>query len=88
MVEFKKFVDAYAEVYGIEHLDVKTKVNKAVSHLTDVLTNVEDFSKTCIYLKDFMDHYDGMKLYHLEAEIKMNMARGDSFFEACREWDI
>ena len=87
MIEFKKFIDAYAEVNGLQHLDRSALVNNAVKHLSAILIETESFSTVCKYIKDFIDHYDNMKLYHLEFEIKMSTS-GDSFFEACEDWDI
>ena len=88
MIEFKKFIDAYAEVNGLQHLERSALVNSAVKHLSAVLIETENFSNVCRYIKDFIDHYDNMKLQHLELEIRMSMASGNSFFEACKEWDI
>ena len=88
MIEFKKFIDAYAEVYNLQHLERSALVNNAVKHLSAILIETENFSNVCRYIKEFIDHYDNMKLYHLEFEIKMSMASGNSFFEACEDWDI
>ena len=44
--------------------------------------------KPIIDEKEFIEHYDAMKEHHLEAEIHQCMEAGDSFFVACREWDI
>jgi len=88
MVQFKKFVDAFAEVYNLQHQERNLIVNNAVKHLSNILLERENFGAVCIYIKDFIDHYDNMKLYHLEFEIKMSMASGNSFFEACEDWDI
>ena len=88
MVQFKKFVDAFAEVYDLQHRDRNLVVNIAVRHLSNVLLERENFRAVCSYIKEFIDHYDAMKEYHLEAEIQQCMEAGDSFFEACEDWDI
>ena len=88
MIEFKKFVDAYAEVYNLQHQERSLLVNNAIRHLSNKLTEVEDFRAVCNYIKEFIEHYDAMKEHHLEAEIHQCMEAGDSFFVACREWDI
>ena len=88
MVQFKEFVDAFAEVYNLQHQERKLVVNNAVRHLSNVLLERENFRAVCTYIKEFIDHYDAMKEYHLEAEIQRCMEAGDSFFDACREWDI
>jgi len=88
MVQFKKFIDAYAEVYNLQHQERSSIVNNAVRHLSNVLLEREDFRRVCQYIKEFVDHYDAMKEHHLEAEIHQCMEAGDSFFVACREWDI
>ena len=88
MLEFKKFVDAFAEVYNLQHQDRKLLVENAVRHLSNILEEVEDFRAILNYIKEFIEHYDNMKEHHLEAEIHQCMEAGDSFFVACREWDI
>lgn len=88
MVEFKKFVDAYAEVYDLQHQERSLVVNNAVRHLSNILLERENFRAVCTYIKEFIDHYDAMKEYHLEAEIQQCMEAGDSFFGACEDWDI
>lgn len=88
MIEFKKFVDAFAEVYNLQHQERSLITNNAVRHLSNVLIERENFRAVCTYIKEFTDHYDAMKEHHLEAEIQQCMETGDSFFVACREWDI
>ena len=88
MVEFKRFIDAYAEVYNLQHQERSLTTNNAVRHLSNVLIERENFRAVCTYIKEFIDHYDAMKEYHLEAEIQQCMEAGDSFFDACKEWDI
>ena len=88
MVEFKKFVDAFAEVYNLQQQERSLIVTNAVRHLSNILEEVEDFRAVCNYIKEFIEHYNAMKEYHLEAEIHQCMNAGDSFFDACREWDI
>ena len=88
MIEFKKFVDAFAEVYNLQHQDRKLLVENAVRHLSNLLKEVEDFRAVFNYIKEFIEHYDNMKEHHLEDEIHRCMEAGDSFFVACREWDI
>lgn len=88
MIEFKKFVDAFAEVYNLQHRDKKLVINIAVRHLSNVLLERENFRAVCSYIKEFIDHYDAMKEHHLEAEIQQCMEAGDSFFVACGEWNI
>ena len=88
MVEFKKFVDAFAEVYNLQQQERSLIVTNAVRHLSNILEEVEDFRAVCNYIKEFITHYDAMKEHHLEAEIQQCMKAGDSFFVACREWDI
>ena len=60
----------------------------AVRHLSNILEEVEDFRAVCNYIKEFIEHYNAMKEHHLEAEVYQCMNAGDSFFDACREWDI
>lgn len=88
MVEFKKFIDAFAEVYNLQHQERGLVVNNAIKHLSNVLIEIEDFRAVFNYIKEFIEHYDAMKEHHLEAEIQQCMEAGDSFFVACREWDI
>lgn len=88
MIEFKKFIDAFAEVYSLQHQDRKLLIENAVRHLGNILEEVEDFRAVFNYIKEFIEHYDNMKEHHLEAEIHQCMEAGDSFFVACREWDI
>ena len=88
MLDFKKFVDAYAEVYNLQHQDRGLVVENAVRHLANILREIEDFRAILNYIKEFIEHYDNMKEYHLEFEIKMSMDSGYSFFEACEDWDI
>ena len=88
MVEFKKFVDAFAEVYNLQQQERSLIVTNAVRHLSNILEEVEDFRAVCNYIKEFISHYDAMKEHHLEAEVHQCMNAGDSFFDACREWDI
>ena len=88
MVQFKEFVDAYAEVYNLQHLDRSALVDNAVKHLSNILLERENFRAVCHYIKEFIDHYDAMKEHHLEAEVKQYMEAGDSFFVACRECGI
>ena len=88
MIEFSKFIAAFAEVYHLKRENTKEVVEAAIQHLSEVLRKTEDFRAVCTYIRDFMDHYEGMKEYHLEAEIYQCMNVGDSFFDACREWDI
>lgn len=88
MIEFKRFIDAYAEVYNLQHQERRLVVNNAVKHLSEVLLERENFRAVCGYIKEFVDHYDAMKEHHLEFEIRISMASGNSFFEACEEWDI
>ena len=43
----------------------------------------------CDYIESFMEKYNTMKEYGLDNEVKFHTAvLGDSFFEACEEWDI
>ena len=88
MVEFKKFIDAYAEVYNLQHQERRLIVTNAIKHLSNILEKAEDFRAVCSYIKEFINHYNTMKEYHLEAEVYQCMNAGDSFFDACREWDI
>ena len=88
MLEFKKFVDAFAEVYNLQHQNRKSLIENAVRHLGNILEEAEDFREILTYIKEFIEHYDNMKEHHLEAEIHQCMEAGDSFFVACREWDI
>ena len=88
MVEFKKFVDAFAEVYDLQHQERSLVINNAIRHLSNLLLEVGDFRAICNYLDEFMEHYNNMKEHHLEEEIHNFMKAGDSFFIACREWDI
>ena len=88
MVQFKTFVDAFAEVYNLQLLDRELVIESAVRHLTNVLLSVESFPAVCNYIKEFIEHYNNMKEFHLEAEVHQCMEAGDSFFVACREWDI
>ena len=88
MVEFKRFIDAYAEVYNLQHQERSSIITNAVQHLSNILLERENFRAVCIYIKEFIDYYDAMKEHHLEAEIQRCMEAGDSFFDACREWDI
>lgn len=88
MVEFKRFIDAFAEVYNLQHQERSLVINNAVQHLSNILLERENFRAVCTYIKEFIDHYDAMKEHHLEAEIQQCMEAGDSFFDACREWDI
>ena len=88
MIEFKKFIDAFAEVYNLQHQERSLVVTTAVKHLSNVLIDFENFRAVCNYIKEFIEHYDAMKEHHLEAEIQQCMKAGDSFFVACREWDI
>ena len=88
MVEFKRFIDAFAEVYNLQHQNRKLLVENAVRHLGNILEDVEDFRAILNYIKEFIEHYDAMKEHHLEAEIHQCMEAGDSFFVACKEWDI
>ena len=88
MIEFKRFIDAYAEVYNLQHQERSLVINNAVRHLSNILLERENFRAVCTYIKEFTDHYDAMKEHHLEAEIQQCMEAGDSFFDACREWDI
>ena len=88
MIEFKKFIDAFAEVYNLQHQDRGLLVENAVRHLANILKEIEDFRAILNYIKEFIEHYDNMKEYHLEDEIHQCMEDGDSFFVACEEWDI
>ena len=88
MLEFKKFVDAFAEVYNLQHQERSLLVSNAIRHLSNILEEVRDFRAVWNYIKEFIAHYDAMKEHHLEAEIHQCMEAGDSFFVACREWDI
>lgn len=88
MVQFKEFIDAYAEVYNLQHLDRSALVDNAIKHLSNVLLERENFRAVCSYIKEFIEHYHTMKERHLEAEVWQRIEAGDTFFNACREWDI
>lgn len=88
MVQFKEFVDAYAEIYNLQNQERSLVINNAVKHLSKVLLERENFRAVCGYIKEFVDHYNAMKERHLEHEVQISMTSGDSFLEACKEWDI
>ena len=88
MIEFKRFIDAYAEVYNLQHQERSLIINNAIRHLSNVLIEVENFRAVCNYIKEFVEHYDAMKEHHLEAEVWQRIEKGDTFFNACKEWDI
>ena len=72
-----EFLLMYAEVYGLQKLPVTEVVEQAANYL-----NSEEV------MDSFIECYHSMKHYHLEDEIEASMARGDTFLEACKEWDI
>lgn len=88
MVQFKEFIDAYAEVYNLQHLDRSALVDNAIKHLSNILLERENFRAVCHYIKEFIEHYNAMKERHLEAEVWQRIEAGDTFFNACKEWDI
>ena len=88
MIEFKKFIDAFEEVYHLKSKSRNEVVNIAIIHLSNKLKEVENFRAVCSYIKEFIEHYDAMKEHHLEAEIHQCIEAGDTFFNACKEWDI
>lgn len=88
MLNFSKFVDAFAEVYGIKKAERKDIIDSATKHLANILKDSENFKTVYNYINEFLDHYDSMKEHHLEEEVHQCMVMGDSFFTACREWDI
>ena len=88
MIEFKKFIDAFEEVYNLKSQSRSEVVNIAVRHLSNKLKEMENFRAVCSYIKEFIEHYDAMKERHLEAEVRKRMEEGDTFFNACKEWDI
>jgi hypothetical protein len=88
MLEFKKFIDAFEEVYNLKSQSRNEVVNIAVRHLSNKLKEVENFKAIWSYIKEFIAHYDAMKERHLEAEVWQRIEKGDTFFNACKEWDI
>ena len=46
------------------------------------------FKELSAYSNRFNQCYKAMKEYHLENEIQMEIKNGNSFFDACQEWDI
>ena len=88
MIEFKKFIDAFEEVYNLKSQSRNEVVNIAVRHLSNKLKEMENFRAVCSYIKEFIEHYDAMKERHLEAEVWQRIEKGDTFFNACKEWDI
>ena len=88
MIEFKKFIDAFEEVYNLKSQSRNEVVNIAVRHLSNKLKEVENFRAVCSYIKEFIEHYNNMKEHHLEAEVWQRIEAGDTFFNACKEWDI
>lgn len=88
MINFKEFVDAFAEVYNLQDATRKQQIKQAVAQLSEILEAEEDFRVVLKYIDTFMFHYRNMKKSHLEAEVSRQMQAGDTFFEACYEWDI
>ena len=85
MIEFKKFIDAFEEVYNLKSQSRNEVVNIAVRHLSNKLKEAENFRAVCSYIKEFIEHYDAMKERHLEAEVWQRIEKGDTFFDACKE---
>ena len=88
MIEFKKFIDAFEEVYHLESHNRNEVISIAIRHLSNKLIEVENFRAICNYIKEFIEHYDAMKERHLESEVWQRIEKGDTFFDACKEWDI
>lgn len=77
-----KFMLAFAEVHDM--------MNRPFIEVYEILCKMFD-DMPCSpdeYIDDFILHYEQMKKYHLDDEIKAYVKQGDSFFIACREWDI
>lgn len=72
-----QFLLIYAEVYELKNQPVTKVIELAIDYLN---------SNEMMY--SFIESYHLMKDYHLEAEVKACIANGDTFLDACREWDI
>ena len=72
-----QFLLIYAEVYGLMNQPVTEVIKLAIDYL-----NSDEM------MDSFIESYHLMKDYHLEAEVKACIANGDTFLDACREWDI
>lgn len=78
-----EFIVAYADVYDM--------MNRPFVEVYDELCEMFDNMPCtqCDYIESFMEKYNTMKEYGLDNEVKFHTAvLGDSFFEACTEWDI
>lgn len=77
------FICAYADVYDM--------MNRPFVEVYDELCEIFD-NLPCTpddYIESFMEKYSAMNEYGLYIEIKFQITvLGDSFFEACAEWDI
>lgn len=81
-----EFICAFADVYELGNVPFMMVYKQICEWLEEYPAyydcEVEDI------IEDFMNHYDDMKKLYLDWEIKQCIKNGDTFFNACREWDI
>ena len=78
-----EFIVAYVDIYDM--------MNRPFIEVYDELCEMFDNMSctSCEYIESFMEKYSTMNEYGLYIEVKFQIAVfGDSFFEACKEWDI
>lgn len=72
------FLLAFADIEGL--LD---------KPMTEVIELALDYLNSDSYMADYLEAYNLMKQYHLDAEVKTLVRYGGyTFWEACRDWDI
>lgn len=82
------FILAYAEVYAMMERPFSEVYKEITEFFNDALESTDGEFSVEGYKDDFLMSYNAMKEYHLEDDIQREMLSGESFFSACREWDI
>lgn len=74
----------YLRVYGLRGLSIL--VCLIIEGI--IIYRSSFFNKLSAYSNRFNQCYKAMKEYYLEEEIQIEIKNGNSFFDACQEWDI
>lgn len=84
-----EFIVAYADVYDMMNRPFAEVYNELTKFFNEGREATEGAFNEEEYKNEFLEKYNTMKEYGLDNEVKFHTAvLGDSFFEACTEWDI
>ena len=73
------------------HLDFLvafSKMEGKSEFMSDLINEAAQFINDESYMKAYVASYNQMMMYGLEDEVRCSMDCGNTFLEACEEWDV